>query len=65
MPNVTVKSDHKPLEAVMRRTLGDVPAQIQRMLLRIQKYDVNVKYIPGKVIAHTYTESGTFASESR
>lgn len=36
-----VQSDHKPLETI-RKPLLNAPKQMQRMLLRLQKYDVNV-----------------------
>lgn len=46
--DVTVQSDHKPLEAIFKKPLAAVPARLQRMLLRVQKYDFKVIYTPGK-----------------
>lgn len=40
---VTVQSDHKPLEPLL-----SAPKRLQRMLLRLQKYDINVIYVPGR-----------------
>ncbi|XP_048587408.1 uncharacterized protein K02A2.6-like [Nematostella vectensis] len=48
--HVTVQSDHKPLEAIFKKHIFSAPSRIARMMLRIQKYDVNIKYIPGKEI---------------
>jgi hypothetical protein len=45
---VTVQSDHKPLEAIFKKQLGAVPPRLQRMMLRLQPYDVNIKYTRGK-----------------
>lgn len=45
---VDVQSDHKPLEAIVKKTLSSAPARIQRLLMRLQKYQVNVQYKPGK-----------------
>ena len=47
---VTVESDHKPLESVFKKHLNKVSPHLSRMLLLIQKYNVTIKYIPGKEI---------------
>ena len=46
--DVTVQSDHKPLEAIVRKSLGNFPPRLQRMLLRLQKYNFTLEYRPGK-----------------
>ncbi|CAC5373956.1 unnamed protein product [Mytilus coruscus] len=46
--HIHVESDHKPLEMVVRKSLGCAPPRLQRMLFRLQKYDFSLKYIPGK-----------------
>lgn len=43
---VTVQSDHKPLEHIHKKPLLSAPKRLQRMLLRLQKYDANT-YVPG------------------
>ena len=43
-----VESDHKPLESIQLKQLNQAPARLQRMLLRIQPYDVTIRYRPGK-----------------
>lgn len=48
--HVVVESDHKPLEAIFKKPLSNAPPRIARMLLRIQKYDVEITYVPGKNI---------------
>ena len=48
--HVTVETDHKPLEAICKKHLASAPPRIARMLLRIQKYDVSVIYVPGRNI---------------
>ena len=42
------ESDHKPLEAIQQKNLISAPPRLQRMLLRLQPYDVTIKYRPGK-----------------
>ncbi|KAL1447311.1 hypothetical protein WDU94_000006 [Cyamophila willieti] len=44
---VIVFSDHKPLMTIMKKNINDVPARLQRMLLRLFKYDLKVMYKPG------------------
>ena len=39
-----VDSDHKPLEMITRKPLKLAPPRLQRMLLRLQPYDVEVLY---------------------
>ena len=43
-----VESDHKPLEMIQLKNLMAAPTRLQRMLLRIQHYDITIKYRPGK-----------------
>ena len=44
----TILSDHKPLEMIARKNLASAPARLQRMLLRLQRYDYQLEYRPGK-----------------
>ena len=44
----TVESDHKPLEMIHLKALGNAPPRLQRMLLQLQKYDMTIKYRPGQ-----------------
>lgn len=56
---VTVQSDHKPLENIVRKPLLSAPKRLQRMMMRIQRYDVEVVYLPGKdmVLADTLSRA--------
>ena len=47
---VTVESDHKPLSSIMKKSLCNATPRLQRMLLELQKYDLDVHYVPGKDI---------------
>ena len=44
----TVESDHKPLESIHLKHLTAAPPRLQRMLLRLQPYNLTIKYVPGK-----------------
>lgn len=46
--HVTVLSDHKPLEALMKKPLMTCPRRLQNMLMRLQGYNITVIYTPGK-----------------
>ena len=48
MPTIEVETDHKPLEAILKKPLHQAPARLQRMILSIQKYSINLVYRPGK-----------------
>ena len=40
-----VQTDHKPLESIVQKSLHKVPPRLQQMLLKLQKYDLLVKYV--------------------
>ena len=42
------KSDHKPLEMIAMKNLANAQPPLQRMLLEFKRYDVTIKYRPGK-----------------
>lgn len=45
---VIVESDHKPLEVIYRKPLVAAPKRLQRMLLRLQKYNLEIGFKPGQ-----------------
>jgi hypothetical protein len=56
---VLVENDHKPLEIILKKSLHDAPLILQRMLLRLQKYDFTYKDKPGQdlVVADTLSRA--------
>jgi len=44
---VIIESDHKPLEAIHLKNLAQAPPRLQRMLLRLQPYDIRIQYRKG------------------
>lgn len=48
--HVTVETEHKPLVSLFKKPLYNVPARLQRIMLRLQPYDLNVIYKPGKYL---------------
>ena len=47
---VTVHTDHKPLESIAKKPLAAAPPRLQRMLLQLQKYSLKIVHVPGKHI---------------
>ena len=45
---VQAHTDHKPLINVMNKPLLENPRRIQRLLLRLQCYNLKLQYVPGK-----------------
>ena len=46
--SVEVRSDHQPLQTISSKALHFAPKRLQRMLLRLQRYDYIIRYQPGK-----------------
>ena len=44
---ITLWTDHKPLVAIMNKPLANAPKRLQRLLLRLNRYTVKIKYMPG------------------
>ena len=47
---VTVESDHKPLEVIVKKPLHLAPKRLQCMLLRVQGYAINLGYRKGSTM---------------
>ena len=45
---VSIESDHKPLEMIVMKPFSSAPKRLQRMLLQLQKYTLDVKYKKGE-----------------
>ena len=62
---VTIQSDHKPLEAIIKKPPQNTPPRLQRMLLSLQKYDTDLVYLAGKeniladTLSHKHLEETT------
>ena len=47
-PKFIVESDHKPLENIQHKSLASTPPRLQRMMLHLQPYDMEIVYKPGR-----------------
>lgn len=40
---INIETDHKPLQSIFRKSLLQTPPRLQRLLIALEKYDLNVK----------------------
>ncbi|CAJ1049307.1 uncharacterized protein K02A2.6-like [Xyrichtys novacula] len=62
---IQVESDHKPLESIFKKPLHQAPMRLQRMLLRLQRYSLKVKYRPGKELHIADALSRAYLNEQK
>jgi hypothetical protein len=62
--NVMIQSDHKPLEAIIRKPLYKTSPRLQRMLLKLQNYQIRITYTPGKEMHIADTLSRAFLKDA-
>ena len=48
--DVTVHTDHQPLETIYKKPLHKAPARLQRMLMRLQRYQFTLQYKKGTTL---------------
>ena len=45
---ITVQSDHQPLQSIWRKSIVSTSPRLQRLLLRLAHYDLNIEFLRGK-----------------
>ena len=58
-----METDHKPLESIMLKPLNSAPKRLQRMLLKLQKQSLQVKYKKGEKMFLADTLSRAYLPE--
>nr|XP_061820643.1 uncharacterized protein K02A2.6-like [Nerophis lumbriciformis] len=48
LPTFTVETDHRPLVSIIKKNLNDMTPRIQRFMMKMQPYDFQLIYTPGK-----------------
>ena len=48
--HVLIETDHAPLEQIFKKSIAEAPARLQRLLLQCMRFDVEVRYKPGRTI---------------
>jgi hypothetical protein len=59
-----VYNDHKPLEMIFQKPLVSAPMSLQKMLLRLQSYNLKVRYRKGKDMTVTDALSREYLPEA-
>ncbi|BET02330.1 Reverse transcriptase (RNA-dependent DNA polymerase) [Nesidiocoris tenuis] len=44
---ITAFTDHRPLETIFKKSILKAPTRLQRMMMRLQRYNLDVKFISG------------------
>ena len=60
---IIVETDHKPLEMIFRKPLHACPIRLQKMLLKLQRYDLTVHYKRGAEMYVADTLSRSYLDE--
>ena len=66
---VLVQSDHKPLESIFSKPLSSTTPRLQRMLIRLGRYRLHIRYTPGKemhiadALSRAYLQDDTSPAE--
>jgi transposase InsO family protein len=45
-----VQNDHKPLEVILKKPLSAAPKRLQTFMMRLNKYDYDINYLPGSEV---------------
>ena len=45
---VEVETEHRPLGAILKKPIARASPRIHRMMIRLQRYQINVRYVPGR-----------------
>ena len=45
---VRVQTDHKPLEMIWKKRIATASPRLQRLLLRLARYEIQLEYVRGK-----------------
>lgn len=48
LPSFLVETDHRPLVSIIKKNLNDMTPRIQRLMMKMQRYDFEMVYTPGK-----------------
>ena len=62
--HVLVESDHKPLQSIFKKPIYQAPPRLQRLMLSLLKYDIEVTYKPGKEMFISDHLSRSFLKET-
>lgn len=50
LPKFVAETDNKPLISIIKKNLSEMSPSIQRLMMKLQRYDFDLTYTPGKHI---------------
>ena len=59
---ITVETDHQPLEMILKKPLLEAPKRLQRIMMQLQKYNLRVVYKRGSEMYIADTLSRAYLS---
>ena len=64
--SVMIETDHKPLQAISTKPLSQVPLRLEKIILNVRGYNVEMRYIPGskQVLADTLSQASVHNDDS-
>ena len=67
LPTFVAETDHKPLVAIIKKNLSEMSPRIQRLMMKLQRYDFELIYTPGKhiVLADALSRATTLSEAPR
>ncbi|XP_064410442.1 uncharacterized protein K02A2.6-like [Latimeria chalumnae] len=60
-----IETDHKPLLTITKKELWKAPSRSQRLLLKLQKYDYEIEFTPGRHLLIADALSRTWSESNR
>ena len=65
--DIEVHSDHQPLETIFKKPLAKAPKRLQRLMMRLQRYNIKVVYKKGSslVLADTLSRAPLSGSDHK
>lgn len=64
--SIMIETDHRPLLAIAQKAIGDMPPRLQRLFLRLMRYEFTLQFVPGKqlILADALSRIRTGSSAS-
>lgn len=59
LTNLVLETDHKPLISIAKKPLNELTPRLQRLMIKLQRYQFDIEWCPGKylIIADTLSRS--------
>ena len=62
---ISLETDHKPLVSIQKKPLADVSPRLQRLMLKLQRWDIKMEWTKGKDLHIPDTLSRAYLKESK